>query len=66
MMTTTDLALHKRHRYPTEIIAHAVWLYFRFSLRYRAREQLLATRGIVVSCESIRQWCQFLAISARC
>lgn len=23
------------HRYPTEIISHAVWLYFRFALSFR-------------------------------
>jgi putative transposase len=26
---------YKRHRFPPEIIAHAVWLYFRFALSYR-------------------------------
>ena len=24
----------KQHRYPTEIISHGLWLYFRFALRY--------------------------------
>jgi putative transposase len=57
MMTTTDAALYKRHRYPTEIISHAVWLYFRFTLSYRDVEELLAARGIPVSYETIRQWC---------
>jgi putative transposase len=57
MMTTTDAALYKRHRYPTEIISHAVWLYFRFTLSYRDVEELLAARGIQVSYETIRQWC---------
>ncbi len=50
-------ALYKRHRYPTEIIAHAVWLYFRFPLSYRDVEELLAARGIPVTYETIRQWC---------
>ena len=45
------------HRYPTEIISHAVWLYFRFTLSFRDIEELLATRGIVLTHESIRQWC---------
>jgi putative transposase len=57
MLTSTDPALYKRHRYPTGIISHAVWLYFRFSLSYRDVEELLAARGIVVSYESIRHWC---------
>ena len=45
------------HRYPTEIISHAVWLYHRFCLSLRDVEDLLAERGIAVSYESIRQWC---------
>ena len=45
------------HRYPREIIAHAVWLYHRFSLSFRDVEDLLAERGITVSYETIRQWC---------
>ncbi|CEF41628.1 hypothetical protein predicted by Glimmer/Critica [Acetobacter senegalensis] len=26
---------YKRHRFPSELIAHAVWLYFRFPLSFR-------------------------------
>ncbi len=44
-------------RFPAEIIRHAVWLYFRFSLSYRDVEELLAERGILVSYETVRQWC---------
>jgi len=46
----------KRHRFPTEVIRHAVWLYFRFSLSFRDVEELLAQRGIDVSYETIRCW----------
>ena len=46
------------YRFPSEIIAHAVWLYFRFSLSFRDVEDLLAQRGIIVTYESIRQWCR--------
>jgi transposase-like protein len=35
MLTSTDPALCKDRRDPTEIIAPAVWLYFRFALSYR-------------------------------
>ena len=42
---------------PAEIISHAVWLYFRFTLSFRDIEELLAVRGIVVTYETIRQWC---------
>jgi putative transposase len=47
---------YKRHRYPPQIIARAVWLYFRFPLSLRLVEELLVERGIVVSYETIRCW----------
>ena len=46
----------KRHRFPADVIRHAVWLYFRFSLSFRDVEELLAQRGIDVSYETIRCW----------
>jgi len=49
---------YQRHRFPSEIISHAVWLYHRFCLSFREVEELLAKRGISVTYESIRQWCQ--------
>ena len=45
------------HRFPPEIISHAVWHYYRFCLSFRDVEDLLAKRGIIVSYETIRQWC---------
>jgi len=48
---------YKGFRFPAEIVSHAVWLYFRFSLSFRDVEELLAQRGIVVTYETIRQWC---------
>ena len=47
---------YSRHRFPSEIIQHAVWLYFRFPLSYRNVEDLLAERGIEVSYETVRRW----------
>ena len=47
---------YSRHRFPPEIIRHAVWLYFRFPLSYRDVEDLLAERGIDVSYETVRRW----------
>src|SRR5262245_46888694 len=44
--------------FPPEIISYAVWAYHRFCLSFRDVEDLLAERGIIVSYESIRQWCQ--------
>jgi putative transposase len=48
---------YKRHRFPPEIIAHAVWLYYRFALSFRDIEEMLASRGVTVSYEAIRLWC---------
>ncbi len=49
---------YKRHRFPPEVIGHAVWLYFRFALSYRDVEELLAERGVVLTYETVRQWCR--------
>ena len=37
---------YRRHRFPPEIIQHAIWLYLRFTLSYRDVEELLAERGL--------------------
>ena len=47
---------YKRHRFPPEVIVHAVWLYYRFTLSFRDVEELLAQRSIEVSYETIRCW----------
>ena len=47
---------YKRHRFPPEIIRHAIWLYARFTLSFRDVEELLAKRGIDVSTETLRRW----------
>ncbi len=56
MQTTRSSLPYKGFRYPQEVISHAVWLYFRFSLSYRDVEDLLAERGILVAYETIHQW----------
>jgi putative transposase len=33
---------YRRHRFPPEIIQHAIWLYLRFTLSYCDVEELLA------------------------
>jgi hypothetical protein len=38
----------ERRRFPDEVIRHAVWLYFRFTLSFRNVEELLVQRGIEV------------------
>ena len=49
--------IYKRYRFPSEIIQFAVWLYYRFNLSHRDIEDLLAGRGINVTYEAIRLWC---------
>jgi putative transposase len=49
---------YKNHRFPVEIISHAVWLYFRFCLSFRDVEELLLERGVTVTYEAIRKWCR--------
>ena len=57
MNTATTVSPYTGFRFPQEIISHAVWLYHRFSLSYRDVEELLAERGIIVTYETVRQWC---------
>src|SRR6267154_3287718 len=47
---------YRRHRFPAEIIQHAIWLYLRFTLSYRDVEELLGERGLDISYESVRSW----------
>ena len=47
-----------RHRFPAEIISHAVWLYHVFSLSLRDVERILAERGVLLTYETIRRWCR--------
>ncbi len=55
-MLSRTTSQYKNHRFPPEIITHAVWLYHRFSLSFREVEELLAERGVTVSYEAVRQW----------
>ena len=50
------LLSYRRHRFPPEIIQHAIWLYLRFTLSYRDVEELLAERGVEISYETVRRW----------
>ena len=55
-MTEISPAHFRRHRFPAEIIAYAVWLYYRFPLSFRDVEDLLAERGIEVSFQTVSEW----------
>lgn len=52
---STAAPSYKRHRYPSEIIDHCVWLYFRFTLSFRDVEEVMMQRGVVVSYETVRR-----------
>jgi putative transposase len=45
----SDAPSYRGYRFPADLIAHAVWLYYRFSLSFRDVEDLLAQRGITVT-----------------
>ncbi len=49
---------YRRRRFPAEVIAQAVWLYFRFPLSLRMVEDMLSARGIIVSHETVRRWAE--------
>ena len=57
-MTTSSPNPYKGYRFPAEIISHCVWLYYTFPLSYRDVEKMMLYRGIEVTYESIREWCQ--------
>ena len=55
-LMSTFASLYHRHRFPTEIISHCVWLYFRFALSFRDVAEMLAMRGVSLSYETVRKW----------
>jgi putative transposase len=58
MTQTVRDPLYRRHRFPAEVLAHAVWLYLRFPLSLRMVEDLLVARGIIVSHQTVRLWAE--------
>ncbi|KGX17289.1 iS6 family transposase [Burkholderia pseudomallei] len=54
-MKTTSL--YRGHRFLAVFISQAVHWYFRFHLSLHDIEELLFERGVVVSYETIRRWC---------
>ena len=56
---------YKGFRFPPEMIAHCVWLYHRFPLSFRDVQELMFERGVDVSYETIRAWCDRLGRSTR-
>ncbi len=56
MLNLCDLSRIKGFRFPRSVIGYAVWAYHRFALSLRDVEDLLASRGIRVSYETVRDW----------
>ena len=63
-MTTPACPSYAGYRFPSEVISHAIWLYFRFPLSLRMMDELLAARGIIVSYETVPQWAELTEGSA--
>ena len=62
-MTTISFA---RQQFPSDVIRHALWSFFCFTLSFRDAEDLLAERGVNVSYETARRWAlKFGAMFAR-
>lgn len=53
----TETPSHRGFRFLVEIISHGVWLYYRFPVSFREVQEMMLQRGVVVSHETIRQWC---------
>ncbi|NSY72663.1 IS6 family transposase [Agrobacterium tumefaciens] len=65
-MTEAPHIYFRRHRFPAEIIAHAVWLYYRFPLSFRDVEDLLAERSIEVSFQTVSEWAAKFGLKFAC
>ena len=52
MTTISDRYCH----FPPDVIEHAVWLYYRFTLSFRDVDDMLAERAVEVSYETVRRW----------
>jgi putative transposase len=53
----TAAELDRGHRFPADVISQVIWLYFRFSVSYRDVEEMMAWRGVQLSYETVREWC---------
>jgi putative transposase len=64
-MTKTKSIYHG-HRFPAAIISCVVRWYFRFQLSLRDIEELLFERGVIVSYETVRRWCDKFGAGFAC
>ncbi len=51
-------SIYRGHRFPPDVISGCVWLYCRFSLSFPDVEDMLAERGVVLTFEKVRAWCE--------
>lgn len=56
MKIPAEMPRLKGYRFPREVVAYAVWVYYRFALSTADVEDLLAERGVIVSRETVRKW----------
>ena len=56
MKVPTDMPRLKGYRFPSDVVAYAVWAYHRFALSTADVEGLLADRGVTVGRENVRKW----------
>ena len=54
---TVGAPSYQGFRFPAGIISYCVWLYHRFPLSLRGVQEMMAQRGIIISHETVRQWC---------
>jgi putative transposase len=57
MLESVSGKSYRGHRFPKEIISYCVWFYFRFGVSFRDVEDVMAVRGVLVSYETVRRWC---------
>ncbi|AJX35952.1 Uncharacterised protein [Burkholderia oklahomensis] len=57
MVIKKSKSLYRGHRFPAGVISCAVRWYFRFQSSLRDIEALLCERGVIVTYETIRCWC---------
>ena len=58
LVDATPSLLCKGHQFPAEIISHCVWLYHRFPMSLRDVQEMMMARGVLVSYDTIHQWCR--------
>lgn len=56
MLNLSDHSRIKGFRFTRAVIGYSVWADHRFALSLRDVEDLLASRGVRVSCETVRDW----------